>query len=230
MTEDSRSPTLEELLRMAMRYELQDVNVSLPGKIEEYDPETQKAVVKPLVQRLESAEDGSDILEPYPPIPGVPVVFPRGGGFFISMPVAVGDFCLLIFCSRSIDKYKAGTGLDTSPEDFRLHDASDAVALMGLSPFSKAIKQADADNMVIGLDNGVQIHIKPDGEIHLGNGDAQDALALASKVEAGLQDIVDAIIAGVPGSMDGGTALQSSIVAGLDNPVGGVGSAVVKAD
>lgn len=189
---NSRSPEPQEVIRTAIEYFIRDVNVALPGKIETYDPELQKADVKPLVQRLTATEDGDEIVESLPVIPGVPVVFPRGGGFFISMPVKKDDFCLLIFNSFSVDKYKAGTGKDTNPEDFALHDLSNAVALMGFSPFSKAIADADADNIVVGREEGTQIHVA-DGLIELGEKDSSDWVSRDSLVQQELNALRDSI-------------------------------------
>jgi hypothetical protein len=36
----------------------------------------------------------------YPMISGVPVIFPRSGGASITMPVKVGDGCLIVFLDR----------------------------------------------------------------------------------------------------------------------------------
>lgn len=164
---NSRTPEWPEVLDIAISSFIRDVNVSLPGRIESYDETLQKATVKPLVKRLLADENGEEILETLPVLPGVPVVFPRGGGFFISMPVKPGDFCLLVFNSFPIDKYIAGDGKDTNPDDFDTHNMSDAVALMGFAPFSKAIAGADPDNLVMGKENGPQIHLADD-KIELG--------------------------------------------------------------
>lgn len=186
--ESSRSPEPQEVLRTAIEYYLRDLHVALPGRIESYDVATQKADVKPLVQRLVPTEDGEELAESLPVIPAVPVVFPRAGGFFISMPVKKGDFCLLVFCSYPIDKYKAGNGQDASPEEFDMHDISDAVALMGFAPFGSAIPDADPENVVIGVEGGVQIHVASD-KIALGSKDASEQVPIDSKVQAELDKI-----------------------------------------
>lgn len=55
-------------------------------------------------------------------------------------------------------------------------------------PLNKSLSSAHTANLVLGQDNGVQIHI--DGEtIRLGSADAHEALAIASKVEAELEKI-----------------------------------------
>ena len=192
MTTDgvSRSPEPQELLRVAIEYFLRDVNVALPGKIDSYDPAEQKADVKPLVKRLLSTQDGGELVEELPIIPGVPVIFPRGGEFFISMPVKKDDYCLLVFCSFPVDQYKAGKGKDAPPQDFGMHDLSDAVALMGFAPFAKAIKDADADNLVLGQEEGVQMHIATD-KIELGEKDAAEWVSIDSKVQTELNRLKD---------------------------------------
>lgn len=184
----SRSPELREVLNAAVEYHLRDLHVALPGRIEKYDNGEQKADVKPLVKRLVATEDGEEIVEELPVISAVPVVFQRGGGFYLSMPVKKGDFCLLVFNSFPIDNYKAGTGNDASPEDFSTHELTDAVAVMGFAPFSKSIADADADNIVLGEENGVQFHVASD-KIELGQKGSGDQVPLESKVQQQLAAI-----------------------------------------
>lgn len=161
----SRSPTPQEVLRAAVEYSLVDLHTALPGKVEAYDPETQKADIKPLIKRLVSTEEGEELVEELPVLPQVPVVFPRTTGAFITFPVAAGDHVLLIFNERSIDKFIAGDGEDTDPDEFRMHDMSDAVALLGFYPDSKAIGADDNDTerLTIGtVEGGMRVHVAND--------------------------------------------------------------------
>lgn len=185
-TEDtSRSPTMAELLRLAIDSAVRDVWTALPGRVEKYDPAKQMADVKPLVQDLVATEDGEEFAEELPVIPNVPVRFPRAGGFYITVPVEKGDYCLLVFCSRSIDKYLEGSGNDTNPEDFRTHDLADAVALMGVGPFSVAISDYQEKRIVIGKEGGTQVHVADD-LIELGAKDAAEQAVINSKLQTEL--------------------------------------------
>lgn len=188
----SRSPDLEELLELAVESYLLDLHVALPAKIEKYDHEKQEAEVKPLVQRLVASEDGQEIPEVLPKISGVPVVWPRGGDFFIHLPVKAGDFCLLIFNSYPIDAYKAGKGKDAPPNEFATHELGHAVALMGFAPFAEAIADADKDNLVLGRQNGTQVHIS-DSKIELGQKDASERVPVDSKLQSQLSEISNQI-------------------------------------
>ena len=52
MTEKNNdTPDLAEVLRAAFDFMMQGVNHAMPGKIEAYDPATQLADIKPLIQR-----------------------------------------------------------------------------------------------------------------------------------------------------------------------------------
>ena len=106
----TRSPDLAEVLRAAVFQGLADTHTAMPGRVEKYDSQRQKADVKPLLKRTVVNLDGTELSEELPVIPDVPVVFPRAGGFFISLPIKKGDFVLLVFCERSIDNYTAGQG------------------------------------------------------------------------------------------------------------------------
>lgn len=183
--EASRTPELEELLTLAVRDFLGDVHTAMPGKVVKYDPSIQKADIKPLIKRRIVHEDGSELLEELPVIPDVPVQFPRGGGFFLSFPLAIGDLVQLHFQERSIDNYLSGDGEDTDPDEFRMFDLSDAVAVPGFYPFRLPIKDISAANLVMGNDDGgIQIHLTPGGtmEIKL-NGESDEAVALGNALQ-----------------------------------------------
>ena len=106
---------------------------------------------------------------------------------------------------------------------------SDAVAFMGFSPFSKAIPNANKTSLAIGSDTDVRAFFKTN-EIALGAENPAEFVALATKVLNELQTIVSAIVGGVPVAMDGGAALQTTIVAALNNPVPSIAATKVKAE
>lgn len=165
---NTRSPSLEEVLRMAVHQRMVDVHTALPGRVEKYNAKEQKADIKPLLKRTVINEDGSEISESLPVVPDVPIMFPRAGGFFITFPIEQGDFVLMVFCERSIDKFTAGLGSESDPVDLRMHDLSDAVAFPAFYPFAKSIKTASATDLVLGQDgDGAQIAIQDGGKVQI---------------------------------------------------------------
>lgn len=187
----TRDPTLAEVFDIARNAIINSINVAIPGRIEKYDEAEQKADVKPLIKLAQLGSDGERIVDTLPVIPEVPVVFPRNGDYFMSLPLAKGDFVLLVVCSQSIDRWVASSGDDVDPADPRRHDWSDAVCLPGLFPFQSSLSSAHKDNMVLGHDSGVQIHISMD-LINLGEEDAAEFVALADKTDQRISDLEDA--------------------------------------
>lgn len=162
----SRTPTLGELIRVAIEARLAGLHVSIPGRVEKYDASKQCADIKPLVK----TERGESV----PVIPNVPIIFPGGGSFRVVFPVAKGDTVLLVFCERSIDGWKERGG-EVDPIDTRHHALSDAVAYVGLRSFNDALADAPTDSMKLGKDGGtVQVECKDD-EVEIGGGGAAPA-------------------------------------------------------
>ena len=62
------------------------------------------------------------------------------------------------------------------------------MAIPGIYPQSKPLTAAHKENMVLGQDNGLQIHIDNE-KIRLGSADASEALVIASKVKDELKKI-----------------------------------------
>jgi len=155
MTNIARTPTLEDVIDLAIDQRLCNLHTAMPGMVEAYDPIEQTVDVKPLIKNVQTDEDENEIEDELPVLSKVPLMFPRGGKFFISWPIAVGDIVLLVFCERSIDTYTATDGTKpVDPVDMRRHDLSDAVAFPGFYPFKNAIKDIDDANLVLGMDDG----------------------------------------------------------------------------
>ncbi len=149
----TRTPTMAEIIRLALEDRLADVHTVLPGKITAYDNATQKAEVLPMVRRRQETVDG-EIDEALPVIPDVPVVFPRAGGFKITFPVAVGDRCILAFCERSVDNYQIGQSDDpVDPELYQKHHLTDPVALLGWYQDKDALTGVATTGLDVGADD-----------------------------------------------------------------------------
>jgi hypothetical protein len=122
--------------------------------------------VKPQLQEIQEAEDGTDRITALPVINGVPVVCLSGGGFGLEFPVTVGDTCLLIFSDRSIDKW-AATGGDVDPEDLRRHHLSDAIAIVGLKHDNNKLSEYDTAAIQLGKQGGPRVRVT-DTQVQLG--------------------------------------------------------------
>ena len=68
----------------------------------------------------------------------VPPIFLQGGGSYTAHPIAVGDYCVLVFTERCFDRWYHGQD-DQPPLELRMHDYSDGLALVGVNPLAGAI-------------------------------------------------------------------------------------------
>jgi hypothetical protein len=196
----TRSPELAEVIKQAIEDRLVDVHTMLPGRIDAYDSATQKADVEPLIKRLQSTVDG-ELSEELPVIPGVPVVFPRAGGFKLTMPVSKGDRCMLVFCERSIETYQTSQSRrgtsdrinQSDPETFAMHNLSDPVALLGWYNDAESLSDTDQDGMQLGKDGGAIVHIADD-LVELYEKGAAEPVALGNKTDQRISDLEQAVI------------------------------------
>ena len=153
--------TITDAMRQAVLFQLYDVHTALPGTIIEYDNTLQKATVQPSLKK--SYRDGTT--QEMPILNNVPVIFPRAGGASLTFPVVQGDTCLLLFIERSTDLWKSVGGV-VAPDDPRKFDLSDAVAIMGLMPFSENSLSENNEDVLLTYKNS-NIRIKSSGEIQI---------------------------------------------------------------
>jgi hypothetical protein len=137
------------------------LNVCMPGIIESYDFKTQKANIKIDSKRIED----NDQLTEYPVISGVPIIMPSSGGAYISMPVEVGDSCLVLFTDKDISNWLNGLS-NQKPETKRIHSLSDGVAIMGLKPFTKSNNIENNNDLCIHYKN-TTIKIKDNSDVEI---------------------------------------------------------------
>lgn len=188
-----RSPSLAAVIDAAITMRLTGARFALPGSIESFDAGTQQCTVKPLLKDRALRPDGTYNVESLPVIPGVPVQFPSSGGFMLTIPVAKGDPCLILFADRSLDLWIQRGG-EVYPGDVRIHDLNDAVVILGVRAQPDALQEFDDSRQVMGKISGPRIAISGSA-IHLGvdhNENASDAIALASKVMDDLNKLKDA--------------------------------------
>jgi hypothetical protein len=219
----SRSPSLIEVLRYAMDQASGEIFVALPGKVVSYSPSKQTADIKPLLKKDLVFDDGTEEAEALPILPEVPVVFPRGGGYFLSFPLEAGDNVLLVFCDRSIDSYSQSSGaVDIDPIDLRTHDIADAVAIPGFFPNPRALRDPIGRGAVLGKEGGTQVRARGDTvEITTRGAEAAAGgfVALSQKIDLlwlALTVALDAWVAKQPPpTPDGGVALAAALSAAI---------------
>lgn len=211
--------SLESVLREAMDARVADVHTALPGKIVNYDAEKQVADVQPMVRDVFYDVQGTLKTRSFPVLPSVPVAFLRGGGFFVSLPLAVGDTGMLIFSELPIDRWRS-SGQESHPVNARRHGVGNAVFYPGVSPRAKALAEDGvAQNLVLGKEGGAQVHVSA-STVNLGEKEAADFVSLAQKNATELNRIKADFTSLV-------TAIQTALTAGGTSGVGFAGGAAM---
>jgi hypothetical protein len=148
MSELRRKSTLEDVVRTGVRSGLVETHTALPGVVEAFDAATQRASIRIPIKRVSLSIEGTKGVYDFPLLTEVPVWMPNAGGFSISLPVAVGDEALLVILERDCSRWLRDS-LEQTPETFRLHNPSDAVALVGLNTQASKITPYNATDLEI---------------------------------------------------------------------------------
>lgn len=126
-----RMPNNRAMKRNGERQREIKTRVASPGIIESFDPESQTASVQLAIREKREKPDGVEEWVQIPLLVDVPVLFPRAGGYVITMPVERGDECLVVFGDSCMDAWWQSGGIQNQI-DLRRHDLSDGFAIMGL--------------------------------------------------------------------------------------------------
>jgi hypothetical protein len=189
-----------DVLMIAIAGTLADLHTATIAKVTKVDEKTISC--QPVINRV---VEGQSI--ELPEFAEVPPFFFGGGDSFMSFPVAVGDYCLLIFTERCFDRWWNGQD-NQDPAELRMHDYSDGIALCGLKNLAGAITIPDETTI-----NGVT---------RIGSENPSDQAVAAQALQDALTTAADAA-AGAAVPQDGGkVAFQtfSSALAGLASQAG----------
>jgi len=157
----------EQAVRAALFGLQAQVWTALPGIILSADLVKMTAQVQPTVQaRLrDSAQNYSWVT--MPPCVDCPIIFPGGGGFTLTFPIAAGDECLIIFASRCIDGWWQSGGVQRQME-LRMHDLSDGFVLPGPRSQPRVLPSVSTTKVTLRNDAGTSVvSISPSGVIDL---------------------------------------------------------------
>lgn len=132
--------SMEQAVKNGIESALKNVHTCLPGIIVSFDPEKQTAQVQPAIKRV-FLDTGPVNL---PVCVDVPVIFPGGGDYYLTFPVAAGDECLLMFAERCFDYWYAFGGTQ-EPAEYRVHDLSDGLAIVGLNSQPRKIPELNTN-------------------------------------------------------------------------------------
>ncbi len=151
-------PTLPEILEASQRTLAARIHTSIPAEVVLYDPVTNTITAKVMVKDFVFDGDGKRTYDEAILIPFVPVMWPRGGGKVVRLPLLPEDTVCLLFCERSIAEWRT-TGQVSSPIDSRRLSSGYPVAVPGLASDLDTLAPADAIEvaagaLIVGSDGG----------------------------------------------------------------------------
>lgn len=121
----------EENLRVSFEGMQSDLWTAIPCIVTKVNFSQMTVEAQPAIQALQRFPTGEQKFVSLPLLLDCPIVFPSGGGYTLTMPVAVGDEGLVVFASRCIDSWWQSGGIQQQAE-LRMHDLSDGFFLPGV--------------------------------------------------------------------------------------------------
>lgn len=125
---------------------------ALPGIVISADLAAQTCSVQPAIQGVFFDRNNVPTPANMPPLLDVPIVWPRAGGFAVTLPLAPGDEVLVVFASRAIDSWWQ-SGEVGAPVEARMHDLSDGFAIPGPTSQAKKLEDVQSDGIEIRTDS-----------------------------------------------------------------------------
>lgn len=183
------TPSLGQAVDASIQDALENLFTAAIAVVDSYDRQKQTIQAR-LVNRKRffSIEEGDFFEEEVRPITNIPVAFFQSGAYSITNDLQPGSYVLLVFSQDSLDEWKSGSGPKSTPNDPRIFDLTDAIAIPGISAISSPLPSAaySDDSMVI-----------RGPKIQLGSSSAELAVALAENVAQQVNAKIAAVMAAV---------------------------------
>ena len=164
-------PNLASLLELFKGNLMMQLNCHQVGEIVSFDPSTQTAEVQIKMMKTQNGE-----LKDYAILLDCPCIVLSGGKGRLTFPISPGDSCLVLFNDRDIDNWFA-SGQKMQPRTERMHNYSDAIALVGLRNLQNKITDYVSDgtqlkygNSTVTLKNGEVTIVDGSSTVVMSNG------------------------------------------------------------
>ncbi len=155
---------------------------NFPGIVQSVNLTANTCTVQPAIQGTVEDENGNVQFVNLPLLVDVPIVWPKAGGFVLTLPITSGDEVLVMIASRCIDAWWQSGGIQ-KPMEARMHDLSDGFALPG--PCSQPNKISNVSSSGAQLRNAAgttYVEISSDGKIKMVSPSAVEVTAPQFKV------------------------------------------------
>ena len=129
MRREERLDDPELGLREALDTQQSKIWTTIPAIVVDVNFDSQTLSAQPAIQAVVRDKNNNTSNVTLPILINVPIMFPRGGGFAITLPVTAGDEVLIVFSSRCIDSWWQSGGIGAQVEQ-RMHDLSDGFAIL----------------------------------------------------------------------------------------------------
>lgn len=190
---------LLDTLMMALDTALANVHTATVARVTAVGIKTISC--RPVINRVVNGESVA-----LPEFVEVPPVFMGGGSSFMTWPIAVNDYCLLIFTERCFDRWYAGQDYQP-PLEMRMHDYSDGFAIVGIRPDSIA--------RTIPTTTTIQGNVDMNGDFAI-----TGSLSVTGDISAGGDITSGGTVTGDTDVIGGGVSLKTHVHSGV-TPGGG---------
>jgi Phage protein Gp138 N-terminal domain len=195
----TETPSLLDVIQLAIDVDRAELHVAVPARVESYDAAAQTVTVTPTTKAVSRNADDDRIVDVLPVLPAIPVEWPRGGGYFLCMPLVQGDEGLLIFTDTDLGAWR-DSGQVSDPGDERRHAIGGAVFRPGLCSVARVLTGAATGHLVLGKEGGPTIHI--DGSfVQLGAAGGTVVVLASSAFQTWVNQVTTFINGSAPGTI-----------------------------
>lgn len=165
-----------ELMEITINNFLRELHTCQPAIVQRYYPERGPTIdciplISKLIPRSKEDETGAPrelpwVDEPRAMFMNVRVMWPRAGGFVMTMPLQKGDTVLLLHPQQDIGRWISTSHTRAASPDFDIHHpGTNAVAIPGLYPNARKLAEGlvASDSIVFGHEaSGGKVEMKAD--------------------------------------------------------------------
>ncbi len=158
-------PTLSDLLDLLKKEIMLGLNCHHVGTVQSFSAATMTVTAsinytKTFFQLNPASQTYLPVQVNYAPVLKAPIICLGGGKANLTMPIAAGDECLLIFNDRDIDNWFSGGTTTQANATGRLHAFTDAFCLVGVKSIPNVLAAYDTVRALI-TNGNASIGINP---------------------------------------------------------------------